>query len=322
MRTKYYGVYAPYIEQLIALKKQLGFKYENEEYLFSVFDKYTVSQGEKVVGITKTLAELWCLPNANESDSYRQQKIRCLNQLSSFLARQGIASYVLQPPKFTYNFCPYIYSRQEIEAIFSACDNLVLQSGLKSIVISIPALIRLLYATGLRVGEALALTNKDVKLDECCLIVRDSKNGQERLIPISASLSEVLNEYVNHRDKMPVFRADYFFVSLAGTKCRIGDVQRWFKRVLKAADIQRTASGPRLHDLRHTFSVHALAMMAEAGIDLYCSLPVLSRYIGHLSMQSTNGYVRLTADRYPGLLKKVEMVCFNVFPKLPANETH
>ena len=72
----------------------------------------------------------------------------------------------------------------------------------------------------------------------------------------------------------------------------------------------------RLHDVRHTFAVHALATMAEAGIDLYCSLPVLSTYLGHQSVKATNSYVRLTADMYPELIKKIDVICFNVFPKL------
>jgi integrase/recombinase XerD len=322
MQNKFHGIYAPYIDQLVTLKKQLGFKYTNEEYLFSLFDKFTISRGEKTVGITKRLAEEWSLSNPNESDYFRHKKALCLNQLSSFLTKQRISSYFLQLPRYKYNFCPHIYTKQEIASIFIACDNLALQSGLKSIIISIPALVRLLYGTGLRIGEALSLKNKDINLDENYLIVRDSKNGQERMIPISTSLSEVCKEYVANRNKIPVAGSDYFFISLAGRKCKVCDVQRWFKKVLWDANIRRSTTGPRLHDLRHTFSVHSLAMMAESGTDLYCSLPILSRFIGHLSLHSTNAYVRLTAEMYPGLLKEVEMICFNVFPKLSEHETN
>lgn len=56
-------------------------------------------------------------------------------------------------------------------------------------------------------------------------------------------------------------------------------------------------------------------MMAEAGSDLYYSLPVLSTYLGHQSLEATNAYVRLTAEMYPGLLKDVDLICLNVFPK-------
>lgn len=72
---------------------------------------------------------------------------------------------------------------------------------------------------------------------------------------------------------------------------------------------------PRVHDLRHTFAVSSLASMAEAGIDLYVSLPVLSTYLGHQSLEGTNHYVRLTAMMYPELLKDVNTVCLDVFPK-------
>lgn len=71
-------------------------------------------------------------------------------------------------------------------------------------IIILPALLRLLYGTGLRISEALSLKNKDINLDDNYLIVRDSKNGKERMIPISASLSEVFKEYVKYRNLMPL----------------------------------------------------------------------------------------------------------------------
>ena len=70
-----------------------------------------------------------------------------------------------------------------------------------------------------------------------------------------------------------------------------------------------------MHDLRHTFAVTALAVMAEAGIDLYASLPILSAYLGHQSLDATNYYVRLTANMYPSLIKDVDMIYLDVFPK-------
>src|SRR4051794_36338209 len=113
MQTKYYGIYAPYIEQFVALKRQLGFKYKNEEYFLSLFDKFTISRGETKVGITKELAEECCMAGMNESEAYRDRKATCINQLSSFLSKQGITSYILQVPKYQYNFCPYIFTTEE-----------------------------------------------------------------------------------------------------------------------------------------------------------------------------------------------------------------
>jgi integrase len=186
-----------------------------------------------------------------------------------------------------------------------------------SAIIILPALIRLLYATGLRISEALSLKEKDVNTDDHYLVVRDSKNGQERMIPISLSLSAVLHEYHRHKRRLPLSGSisSNFFVTLAGGKCNSDHVRKWFKKVLWDADVSKSATGMRLHDLRHTFSIQALAMMAESGIDLYCSLPVLSTYLGHQSLEATNAYVRLTSAMFPGLLKDVDFICLNVFPK-------
>lgn len=72
----------------------------------------------------------------------------------------------------------------------------------------------------------------------------------------------------------------------------------------------------RLHDLRHTFAVHSLAKMAEEGMDLYCSLPILSTYLGHQSLRATNNYVRLTSEMYPELIRKIDIIGFDIFPKM------
>tara|TARA_R110002072_G_scaffold74469_6_gene176452 strand:- start:2917 stop:3489 length:573 start_codon:yes stop_codon:yes gene_type:complete len=188
----------------------------------------------------------------------------------------------------------------------------------------IPALFRLLYGTGLRINEALSILDGDINLESNYLVIRNSKNNQERLIPISGSLSAVCREYVKYRDMMPVSRENgYFFISLNGNKCKSGVVYGWFRKILVRAGIPYAGGhqGPRIHDLRHTFAVHSLAKMAESGLDLYCALPYLSTYLGHQSIRATNGYVRLTAEMYPGLLKNIDTVCLNVFPKIMCHET-
>jgi integrase/recombinase XerD len=68
--------------------------------------------------------------------------------------------------------------------------------------------------------------------------------------------------------------------------------------------------------LRHTFAVHSLAKMAEEGMDLYCSLPILSTYLGHQSLRATNNYVRLTSEMYPELIRKIDIIGFDIFPKM------
>ena len=66
--------------------------------------------------------------------------------------------------------------------------------------------------------------------------------------------------------------------------------------------------------MRHTFAVHSLAKMADEGLDLYYSLPVLSTYLGHQSLEATDSYVRLTAEMHPVVVEAADKVCPHVFP--------
>jgi len=140
-----------------------------------------------------------------------------------------------------------------------------------------------------------ALRNTDINLTDNFLVIKDTKNGKQRMIPISESLSSVCRDYVHHRDSLPLPKSDggYFFISLNGTACSTDAVYRWFRELLKIARIPFTGNhhGPRLHDLRHTFAVNSLAQMAECGVDLYCALPILSTYLGHQSLSATDSYV-------------------------------
>ena len=154
---------------------------------------------------------------------------------------------------------------------------------------------------------------------------RKSKNGDERISPLSETLVIVLKQYLLYRDRMPLPRImdekNYFFVSPIGTRCSQGVVYDWFRKALAASGIphQGDHKGPRLHDLRHTFAVHSLIKMSKSGLDLYYSLPLLSTCLGHRSLKSTDQYVRLTAEIYQDLLEDGNEISANIFPKTKTN---
>ena len=328
--NKWHSIYAKHIDQYVQIKHQLGFKFQSGIFFLSKIDELALQRKETAQGITKDFAFAWSTKKANESGYYHYDRIRHLAKFSAYLKDMGIPSYIpkLSPyPKST--FIPYIYSSQEIKEIFKALDELQFTYVNKnSAVMCIPAIIRLLYATGLRISETLALKEEDVNLQDHYLKVRDSKNGKERIIPIAASLVEVCKSYKQHRDQLPLLslrkkqnnQTDFFFVRINGQQCSRQSIVGWFKKSLEKTSISHRGGlgnhqAPRLHDLRHTFAVNALASMAQAGLDLYVSLPILSNYLGHQSIESTEHYVRLTASQYPDLIRDVDQICMNVFPK-------
>tara|TARA_R110002033_G_scaffold1277_2_gene11743 strand:+ start:10266 stop:11258 length:993 start_codon:yes stop_codon:yes gene_type:complete len=318
MSRFYYSVFGPYIVQFIDFKNSLGYKYKRAGWALSMLDRMALEKDAPRPVVTKELADQYCLKRPNETGKTRSNRVCILAQFARFLNDLGLEpSNIPKCPPAKNRYTPYIFSQEQVQAIFKASDGLFPSRNRNSSIYAVPALVRLLYATGLRVGEAIALKHSDVDLHFKCLILRETKNGEDRIVPISDTLAKVCGEYVEYRNLVPsTKRADRFFIKPDGSAISVDNVYRWFRKILYKAGIPYggRSMGPRLHDMRHTFSVHSLACMARSGSDLYCSLPVLSTYLGHKSLRGTNIYVRLTAEMYPDLIKKASLVCAGVFP--------
>lgn len=123
---------------------------------------------------------------------------------------------------------------------------------------SIPALLRVLYATGMRIGEAVRLTLSDVDLEKGLITIVKSKNQRQRLIPITPSLEEVLKQYIVHRTKMHLRNhldaSAPFFISYTGSKITKGTAYCWFRKILRMAGIPFIGDhrGPRVHVSSHS----------------------------------------------------------------------
>jgi integrase/recombinase XerD len=323
MNRLFYSVFGPYMDQFIELKKSLGYKYSDVGHAFSTFDGLAVAQNLSEISVTKEFADEWCTKRPNESDKTRYNRIQQIRQFSQFLCDLGFRSYLPKLPQTKSTFTPYIFSQDEIQTIFTICDAMrYTPRHYNSSLIAMPVLFRLLYATGIRISEALYLTCNDINLKERYLVLRQCKNGKDRLVPFSESVSDACNEYVNHRKLIvPVGKETRFFVCPDGSPLTNYIAYKWFRRIIYKANISHGGRGvgPRMHDLRHTFSVHSLATMSESGLDLYYSLPILSTYLGHQSLGATDRYVRLTSEMYPDLIKKSSDISSSVFPVINQN---
>jgi integrase/recombinase XerD len=318
----FWSVFAPHIQAFIDLKRSLGYKYYGQERILLTFDRFILEQGHSSPGLTKEIADIWAERRHNESALTIYGNVLLIKQLSEFIRGCGIKTFVPHLPKYPENtFIPYIYTQDEMNGIFLACDNLRMKNrNVDSCLLIMPCLLRLLYGTGIRISEALSLKNKDVDISRQSLILRDTKNGKDRLVPLSASLAAVCKDYLEHRDKLPVAdlkRENHpFFVSLNGRVCKLNAVYHWFRKVLFQAGIPFTGNrkGPRVHDIRHSFACHSFVKLSDEGVDLYCSWPYLSTYLGHQSLESTEQYIRLTAQMYPELLKGTDGLYVDVLP--------
>ncbi len=294
---------------------------EDIEERLSRFDQLATERGETGECISRELAEEWCKPLPMESVQNRYGRISHLRGFSSYLQMMGYQAYVPKLPKLGRAFSPHIFTKMEMANIFRECDKLHVHRKYRhTLKIIMPSLIRLLYGTGIRIGEAMNLKHSDVNLSDGLLLLKECKNGQDRVVPMSLSVREVCKDYVAYKQSLGLDTSPDcpFFTSAEGKPGSTETIYELFRTVMYRAGIPHggRGRGPRLHDLRHTFCVNALVKMSESGLDLYYSLPVLMTYMGHQSIEATNRYVRLTEEMYPNLISKVDEAYRYVFPRL------
>lgn len=311
-------ILSPYIKDFIRVKKGLGFKADRIETGLWAFDTWALERGNKEIALPKALVVEWCFKRSNETITTWSHRTNYLRQFSTYLYNLGYNAYI--PPIIHVRretFSPYIFTDTELEIILKAADMLVQQRAHPCYgLFSVPALIRMLIGTRIRLGEAVDLRDCDVNLENNYLTLRDTKNNTERLVPISKTLSEVCRQYRQYRSLLPYIHSDTFFVKLNGTRYTNKSFGHWWNKILKTAGIPHLGKqrGPRIHDLRRTFCVKTLARLAKEGKDLYYIMPILSMYIGHLSLKATDKYVRLTSDMFPELLNQTDSIYTYIYP--------
>jgi integrase len=247
-----------------------------------------------------------------------------LRQFARYLHNQGYNAFI--PPKChkmsRNTFTPYIFTHEEIQNFIRVVDSIAPHPKSNKSQ-SYPLLFRLLYCSGLRISESFHIKISDVDFEKGTLIIRASKFSKDRIIPLSPSLASMFIRYHDlfNRNKSA---KDFYFTNKNGTPLSSSWVYKVYRKLLWKAGISHggKGKGPRIHDLRHTFCVHTLAKQVKDGVDLYVALPILSVYLGHSSVVATQGYIRLTAEAYPDLIKKISETCAYILPEVTINETN
>ena len=176
-------------------------------------------------------------------------------------------------------------------------------------------MLRLMYGCGLRVSEATNLKKHNVDLENGILTILESKDGKDRLVPMSSAITAQMRVYMGKMEYICP-NMTYAFPNRTGGKISNVAVYARFRNALFDAGISHEGrgNGPCLHDLRHTFAVHSLEKMAADGMDLYCAMPILSTYLGHSNVTSTEKYLRLTEESYSAVLQQISEAYGEIAP--------
>jgi integrase/recombinase XerD len=281
------------VERYLAMRRSLGFKLRGEGRMLLEFANRLDQAGQTTITVAAAVA--WASEPSGITAAHRQRRLAVIRGFARYMAAFDPACQIPPTgllPGRAHRPTPYHYSAEEIAALVHAAGTIAAPLTAATM----QALISLIAASGLRVGEALALDRSDVHPGEAALMVT-GKNDQTRLVPVHATTVAMLAGYAARRDRLcPTAVSPGFFLTATGRRVRQRRVQQIFARLLTAADIH-TPPGrrrPRIHDLRHTFAVNVLIRWYQAGVDVSARLPVLSAFLGHSSPEATYWYLQAT----------------------------
>jgi len=153
------------IENYIAEKRAVGYKFDKGAEMFRSFDSYVYNRGLKETNLTKQLVMEWTARKPNETNSTQCGRISLLRGLAVHMNRMGYSAYVYPKAMVAidrYAYIPYIFSSDEMKRIFKVCDNYPPNNCTPNRHFVLPLLLRILYGCGLRISEASHLSLQDI----------------------------------------------------------------------------------------------------------------------------------------------------------------
>lgn len=289
---RYDGQNSDLFEGYIRYKRALGCS-AGEDYQYLARDVFrTLANSEPDPQIVSRAAmEEIVSRRPHESARTNSMRISMLRQICLWLSTMGyepcIPPMELMPkiPGFT----PRIVTEAEMANIIGVADaDEAPWAGLT---------LRILWCCGARLGEVRELSVSDVDLERGLLLIRHAKGDKTRVLPMSGSLWDFVRGYMENRDLVCADGATPLMPTKNGTVRPSCHCWKVLHRVyLKAGVLTREGKAIRTHDIRHSFAVHALAKLSDAGMDARTALPLLAAFMGHADIKSTEYYLHFTRE--------------------------
>lgn len=281
------------VTDYLRLRRALGHRLEWDGRVLAEFAQNLDARG--ITRLTTSDALAWSATSTTGAAGSVAHRLTLIRGFARYLAAFDPSTEIPPPelcPSRVIRRVPYVFTGEEIDALLAAAADLT--PGLRAATFT--TLIGLMTATGLRTSEALRLEGTDVDISEGLLLVRCSKFGKTRHLPLHPSTLAALDRYLAERGECGT--ALLFVGADRKPLHRNSEPAATFRQLLAVVGITVTAERrpPRLHDLRHTFAVTTLRDWHAAGLDVEAQLAVLSTYLGHLNPAYTYWYLQAVPE--------------------------
>jgi integrase len=264
------------------------------------FDMFCIEHDICEPSFTKDDAAKWVQKRNLEASTTHYARVNGIKHFLMYLGKKGYDVFITRDVKYKpTDFQPHIYTDDETVRYFRVVDAYASSQNRKN-AIQYPVLFRLLYCCGTRINETLGIRMRDVDLEAGIIKLNETKNNHERFIVLGDDMRALMSQFA---DKCFYLLAEdgYVFSTHNGGRLSGNTIYEAHREFLRLAGIPfiGEGSGPRIHDWRHTMAVKSFKQMIDSGLDMYVALPILSTYLGHKGISSTERYVRLSMSMYP-----------------------
>jgi integrase len=281
------------VETYLTYRRQHGFELSIDATQLRSFARFADDMGSED-HLTVALASAWARNAQRPNPLTWARRIEVLRGFARFCLHEDSATEI--PPCDIFGpshrrLVPHIYTEAELVTLLEAARGLEPIHGLRPT--TCRCIFGLLAASGLRISEALALTQADVDLAADVLHIRDAKFHQQRLVPLHPSVAAELRIYVLLRDQRVRHPAcDRFFLRDNGHSANQAGILYALQSLTQQLGWQPRGdyAHHRVHDLRHTFIVRSVLHFYEQGIDIDRAILALSTYVGHANVSATYWY--------------------------------
>ncbi|MDQ3988865.1 MAG: tyrosine-type recombinase/integrase [Actinomycetota bacterium] len=292
------------LAEYLVIRRAMGFMMDRHEKLLGQFADHLAARDVSTLTTEHALA--WAMSPSQGDPRWWAARLSVVRGFAVHLHALDPAHQVPPHgliPHGPRRTVPYLYTGGEIAALVRAAGTLSFPMRAATY----QTLVRLLAATGMRVGEAIRLDCADWDAELGVLTVRNTKFGKSRQLPLHPTATAGLQDYLRRReDLLPAPSTPALLLSTRGFRLRYERVWETFHLLVGQAELtpRSPVSPPRIHDLRHTFAVSTLLDCYRDGADVQAMLPRLATYLGHADPKHTYWYLSaapellaLAADR-------------------------
>jgi integrase/recombinase XerD len=225
------------IDTLVAARHAGGYRYDFPERVLRQFAGHCRREGYADGSILREAVEEFLYGRNLKASTIRREEI-VLRELAGHARQFGWHAWApaLTAVKKPHRPPPYVFSDEEIRRLFRVIDTQPLSEN-SNRALADPVLFRVFYGTGLRLSEALGLELRDFDPARATLEIRDGKNHENRLVPVTRRLAATLDSYIAAAHPCPEPGHKLFHTGNPARPADKSTVYNRFRRYLADADI-------------------------------------------------------------------------------------